>query len=255
MCKDKITPLVDYPSSSESSSNDGLGYEGERNLSFALDDFAGSPVDMGHVSGGWAGHVYLAVKESAGLRRISQACIDEICRRSDGDAGTSKAETAERGQTSAIGRDVSSRVRRVEEPHVSLTRVFYLQEHEISGFVEMLEKAVLAANRGAFAVGFSKASVYANEAGSREFVGLDIGVGEERVAMLVGAVNWVMRRFGKEPFFSNARFHVSVVRAEGKAMIRNALGQAMQEEILALPAVQIDQLECVFGNRRYCIAL
>ncbi|KAJ2556247.1 Transporter of the ATP-binding cassette (ABC) [Coemansia sp. RSA 1933] len=232
------------------SSSDGLEIED--------DDFADRRMDMGHVSGGWAGHVYLAVKESAGLRRISQSCIDKICRWS-GDAGTGKAETEERGmrETFATGKDVGSRVRRVEGLHVSLTRVFYLQEHEILAFVEALERAVLAAGCcGAFAVGFSRVSVYANETGSREFVGLDVGSGKERLARMVGAVDGVMRRFGKEPFFSNARFHVSVVRAEGGAVIRKArLGQALHEEILALPAVQIDQMECVFGNRCYRIAL
>ncbi|KAJ1668403.1 poly(U)-specific 3'-to-5' RNA exonuclease [Coemansia sp. RSA 1813] len=255
MSKDKITPLVDY-SSSETSSSDGWCDEGKEVF---VDDFADKPMDMGHVSGGWAGHVYLVVKESAGLRRISQACIEEICQRSD-DAGTGKAETVECGQTSVIKEaDIRSRVRRMEGLHVSLTRVFYLQEHEISGFVEILERAVLASSHGAFAVGFSKASMYANETGSREFVGLDIGSGEERLAKIVGAVDEVMRRFGKEPFFSNPRFHVSIVRAErgkgGRGMIGKGLGQAMHEEILALPAVQISQLECVFGNRRFCIAL
>ncbi|KAJ2588611.1 poly(U)-specific 3'-to-5' RNA exonuclease [Coemansia sp. RSA 1804] len=233
-------------------------------ISSVVDDLAEQPLDtqldMGHVPGGWAGHVYLAVKESVGLCRVSQTCIQEICRRRQkqrqaGDAGTSEEGEGE----TAGGVGQKDRVRRVDNLHVSLTRVFYLQEHEICGFVEALEKAVRAASRGPFAIGFSKASVYASETERRAFVGLDIGHGAERLAGMARVVDEVMRRFGKQPFFANARFHVSIVRVdEGGKMIgqqEKELGAAMQEEILALPAVQIAQLECSFGNRFFSIAL
>ncbi|KAJ2665084.1 poly(U)-specific 3'-to-5' RNA exonuclease [Coemansia sp. RSA 1200] len=284
MRQSTITPLVDYPSSDSSSRSSSRNGSSSGRIAGLGDDLAEQPLDMGHVPGGWAGHVYLAVKESVGLCRVSQTCIQEICRRRQqqqqqrgaGDAGTRKAETAERpsqdaagaskeeregGEETAGGLNQEDRVRRVDNLHVSLTRVFYLQEHEICGFVEALEKAVRAASRGPFAIGFSKASVYASETGRRAFVGLDIGHGAERLAGMARVVDEVMRRFGKQPFFANARFHVSIVRVdEGGRMIgrqqqEKELGDAMQEEILALPAVQIAQLECSFGNRFYSIAL
>ncbi|KAJ2523405.1 poly(U)-specific 3'-to-5' RNA exonuclease [Coemansia sp. RSA 2049] len=266
MRQNTITPLVDYPSSdssSRSSSRNGSS-SGSSGIAGLGDDLAEQPLDtqldMGHVPGGWAGHVYLAVKESVGLCRVSQTCIQEICRRRQkqrqaGDAGTSEEGEGE----TAGGVGQKDRVRRVDNLHVSLTRVFYLQEHEICGFVEALEKAVRAASRGPFAIGFSKASVYASETERRAFVGLDIGHGAERLAGMARVVDEVMRRFGKQPFFANARFHVSIVRVdEGGKMIgqqEKELGAAMQEEILALPAVQIAQLECSFGNRFFSIAL
>ncbi|KAJ2680981.1 poly(U)-specific 3'-to-5' RNA exonuclease [Coemansia spiralis] len=224
-------------------------------------------IDMGHVVGGWAGHVYLAVKGSEGLRRISQACIEAICHGLD-DAGTGKAETQcsrneetmEEKHAGAIGADkgCSSAQEITERHHVSLTRLFYLQEHEISAFVGALERAL--AGSGPIVVAFGKASVYMSETGERAFIGLDIDYGEDAVREMARVVDGVMRRFGKREFFAEPRFHVSIVRVARTEEMRaqaadRILGQAMHEMIVGLPAVQVDQVECVFGNKRFCISL
>ncbi|KAJ2163176.1 poly(U)-specific 3'-to-5' RNA exonuclease [Coemansia sp. RSA 552] len=195
-------------------------------------DRMGGTEDAGHVRGGWAGHVSLEVSDRSRqqLRAVGQACV---------------AAAAGRGR----------QMEAIAAPHVSLTRVFYLQEHQIVPFVQQLEASIQG--MGEFAVGFAGLSTYTNERGDREFVAVDVETGSEAVGQVVARVDRVMERFGRARFFADARFHASVARGEAGAgdTADQMRGAGVDEEILRLPAARIDTLQCTVGNRLFSIAL
>ncbi|KAJ1736287.1 Transporter of the ATP-binding cassette (ABC) [Coemansia biformis] len=194
-------------------------------------------VDMGHVRGGWAGHVCLPV---GGRCKQELQAVARTCARIAGE------------QAGAGGVEV------LEDPHISLTRTFYVQEHQIAGFVRALEASM--AGLGGFAVAFGAASMYRSERGSgRAFVAVDVDHGAEAVKRVVEQVDRVMDRFGRRRFFARPRFHASIVRADldrlAERRVGGMLGACVGEEILQLSAAQIDTVQCVFGSRQFCIAL
>ncbi|KAJ2817742.1 poly(U)-specific 3'-to-5' RNA exonuclease [Coemansia erecta] len=222
---------------------------------------------MGHVRGGWSGHIRLAIsgRSREQLHAVGLACIQAMYPRSD-DARALPDEQRARGpdEQSAGGSDEQAdgapEAETLAEPHISLTRAFYLQQHQIAGFMQALEAGVCGL--GELTVGFGGLSTFVNERGNRGFVAVDVAHGCDGVRRVLERVDRVMERFGKPRFFADARFHASVVRLradkDASRMVQRAgerLGAQMDEEILRLPAARIDTLECVFGNRRYLITL
>ncbi|KAJ1844347.1 poly(U)-specific 3'-to-5' RNA exonuclease [Coemansia sp. RSA 2703] len=200
--------------------------------------------DVGHVRGGWAGHVYLEIRANRQLDQIATRCIDMVC------------SQPEDGMQIA-----GSQMRAISSLHISLTRPFYLQEHQITVFMNALRRATDRCR--AFTIGFGGLSTYVNERGDRGFVALDVDAGLDGLTDMLDRVDRVMEQMGKRRFFSRPRFHVSVVSADlldgqmESAMdaVGVMLGTAMQEEILRLAATRIDTLECVFGDKRFSITL
>ncbi|PIA19107.1 hypothetical protein COEREDRAFT_84430 [Coemansia reversa NRRL 1564] len=157
----------------------------------------------------------------------------------------------------------------LDSPHISLTRAFYVQEHQIQPFVRAVEACV--ADMSAFGVGFGGMQALANERGDRVFVAVAVKHGVDAVRQVLERVDRVMERFGKRVFFRHAQLHASVVRMElersaeasglerGRQIARGvgaAVGRQVEEEMVqCLEAARIDSLECIFGNRRFCIAL
>ncbi|KAJ1859288.1 poly(U)-specific 3'-to-5' RNA exonuclease [Coemansia sp. RSA 1822] len=202
-------------------------------------------VDMGHVRGGWSGHVGLVItgRSQQQLHALGLACIEAICPHI---FGTRPCD--------------EQRAEALDSPHISLTRAFYVQEHQIAGFMSELEASIRGT--GALTVGFGALRAFANERGDREFVAVEVAAGRDSVQAVLERVDHVMERFGKPRFFADARFHASIVRldtrdASPRSVQRAAdrLGAQMDEEILRLPAARIDTLECVFGDRCFHIAL
>ncbi|KAJ2848806.1 hypothetical protein IWW36_003076, partial [Coemansia brasiliensis] len=189
--------------------------------------------DLGHVVGGWSGHISLTIggRCKQQLQQLGATYIKTLC--------SSEIDVA--------GAQV------IEEPHISLTRTFYLQEHQIANFMEALEEQLQAHE---FTVGFGKPIFLVNEQRDRGFVAMQVDRGNEGVQRMVEMVNVVMRRFGKEEFYQDARFHASVVK-----MDMNCRLQRMREIVAMLGcheeimSTRIDIVECIFGNRRFCIAL
>ncbi|KAJ1861205.1 poly(U)-specific 3'-to-5' RNA exonuclease [Coemansia sp. RSA 486] len=261
--------LVDYPSSDESSSSgDRNKSSGNNKQSYCEQSETKEPgqntseekqenegADAGHVQGGWAGRVFLEVDTDRQLHRFGLRCMDRL--RREGRAGHGSSNS----KTEALRIIGSKDMQSCEALHVSLTRPFYVQEHQISAFVEALQTSVRG--YGQFAVGFERVSTYVNERGNRGFVALDVGAGRNSIGGLLDRVDRVMERMGKREFYSRPRFHVSLawMRVKGEQQIQALeaagewLGTAMQEEILYLAATQIDTLVCIFGNRRFRITL
>ncbi|KAJ2800587.1 poly(U)-specific 3'-to-5' RNA exonuclease [Coemansia guatemalensis] len=217
--------------------------------------------DMGHVRGGWSGHVRLRIdgRSREQLHAVGLACIKAISTGTDDGSGD--------GQTMAEGQHVRDAVL-VDTPHISVTRAFYVQEHQIQAFVRAVEACV--ADVGAFGVGFGGMQAFANERGDRVFVGVEVEHGADAVREVVERVDRVMERFGRRAFFRRARLHTSVVRMEVERRAGDGLAQGrqiaravgalverqMDEGILQrLEAARIDVLECIFGNRCFRIAL
>ncbi|KAJ2857956.1 poly(U)-specific 3'-to-5' RNA exonuclease, partial [Coemansia erecta] len=207
--------------------------------------------DVGHVQGGWAGRVFLEVDAGQQLEQFGRQCMDKL--RLEARSKRSCAEALQ-----IIG---SQEMHSSEELHISLTRPFYAQEHQIPAFVEALQTSLVGYGR--FAVGFERVSTYVNERGNRGFIALDVGAGRTGLAGLLDRVDRVMGRMGKRRFYSRPRFHISLawMRVNGEQQIKALemagewLGTAMQEEILYLAATQIDTVVCVFGNKQFSISL
>ncbi|KAJ2091372.1 poly(U)-specific 3'-to-5' RNA exonuclease [Coemansia sp. S100] len=206
--------------------------------------------DAGHVRGGWSGHVYLKIRPSTQLHKLALACMDAICPRLD-ENRTSNAKSA----------DVFDleKVRTIEEPHISLTRPFYLPEHQIAGFVRELEACL--GGLGPFAVGFGQISTYVNERQDRGFVAVDVDYGEESVRRVLDRVDRLMEKFGQRKFFRVPRFHISLLSVDlapadsEMSKVGATLGAAMGEEIAHLAAMRIDEVECIFGNKKFSLRL
>ncbi|KAJ1818173.1 poly(U)-specific 3'-to-5' RNA exonuclease, partial [Coemansia sp. RSA 2598] len=194
------------------------------------------------------------------LRQFGKRCVEKLMQEArDGRSRSSSSSSSSiAGAARIIG---STEMHDSQRLHISLTRPFYVQEHQISAFVEALQEGV--GGYGRFAVGFERVGTYANERGNRGFIAADVGAGQNSLGGLLDRVDRVMERMGKRKFYSRPRFHVSLawMRVKGEEQIKALemagewLGTAMQEEILCLAATQIDTLECVFGNRQFGIAL
>lgn len=195
-------------------------------------------IDAGHVLGGWSGHVYLKVSENRAnqLRRVAEICRDEIINNKGLALGLEKVQI-------------------VEDFHITLTRPFYLQHHQISGFVAELERQM--AGTGASAVGFKPAlATYLNERRDRTFVALDVDQGREYVQEVLDTVDRVMDKFGQRQFFSHPQFHVSLVMVD-KGIERKGRIRLGDEALLiqSMSAADVHSLACIFGNQQYEINL
>ncbi|KAJ2798826.1 poly(U)-specific 3'-to-5' RNA exonuclease [Coemansia furcata] len=177
--------------------------------------------------------------------------MDAICPRLDNNSSDSSAK-------SAVILDPKS-VHAIEEPHISLTRPFYLPEHQIAGFVRELESCLGAL--GPIAVGFERISTYMNERQDQGFVAVDVDYGAESVQRVLDRVNHLMERYGQRKFFRVPRFHVSLLSVDltsavgAMSKVGATLGAAMDEEISHLAAVRIDEVECDVGNKKFYFAL
>ncbi|KAI8324898.1 hypothetical protein GQ54DRAFT_295888 [Martensiomyces pterosporus] len=240
--------LVDYPSDSEGEGEGSSISTGCRKASGSRPDYyveseqeevenskgGASPPDAGHVKGGWSGHVYLDISAPpAQLQRLVARCMDRI---------------------TACGKSAQP-LRAIDSMHITLTRPFYLQEHQIPQVVSELRRAVRDVR--APTIAFGGISTYANERRDRAFLALDVGFGREQVQQVLGCVDGVMERFGKRRFFSEPRFHVSMASfpstQEGDADL--GLDGALREDVLGLPAIRISAVSCVFGDKRFVIGL
>ncbi|KAJ2864367.1 poly(U)-specific 3'-to-5' RNA exonuclease [Coemansia aciculifera] len=256
--------LVDYSSSDDSSSESERGKDGRNNSrssnnrssnsssgqDYCSDSSSKGEEDAGHVRGGWSGHVYLRIRSSTQLHRLALACMDAICPRLDDNI---------RGNAKSADILDLEKVRTIEEPHISLTRPFYLPEHQIAGFVRELESCLNGL--GPLAVGFGRISTYVNERQDRGFVAADVDYGEESVRRVLDHVNRLMEKFGQRKFFRDPRFHVSLLSVDltpgsnKMSKVGATLGAAMGEEIAHLVAMQIDEVECIFGNKKFSFGL
>ncbi|KAJ1902420.1 poly(U)-specific 3'-to-5' RNA exonuclease [Kickxella alabastrina] len=281
--------LVDYPTSDEDSSDCGGEKSGEksgggktkrRHCSEDEDENAENSGykrryngkaeydDAGHVQGGWSGHIYLKIDECAQLDSLATMCMDSICAHPNNPkANASNDEDGEASETADLAIDCDH-IKRIAEPHISLSRPFYLQKHQIVGFVKDLETSILGCE--SFAVGFGRVSTYVNEQGDRGFVSADVDSGAERIKAVLDRVNLVMGRLGKRQFFDKPRFHASLLSVDlvqisgkdsaqacNKAIdaVGKTLGADIQEKVLRLAATRIDTLECIFGDKKFSVVL
>ncbi|KAJ2746581.1 Transporter of the ATP-binding cassette (ABC) [Coemansia sp. BCRC 34301] len=224
---------------SRGSSGSGQGY--------CSDDSSKCDDDPGHVVGGWSGHVRLKVGLSTQLQKFSWACRRAIC------SGSGDGVNAARSLDSA-------QVLAVKEPHISLTKAFYLHEHQIADFVREIESCV--GGMGSFSVGFGQISTYLSENQKRGFVAVDVNYGVESVRRVLDRVDGVMEKFGQRKFFRAPLLHVSLLSVDLEADAVNemsrvgaTLGKTMDEEIALLAATRVDEVECVFGNRKFSVSL
>ncbi|KAJ2478195.1 poly(U)-specific 3'-to-5' RNA exonuclease [Coemansia sp. RSA 2320] len=215
-------------------SNGGQGY--------CSDSSSTGEEDVGHGKGWWRGLVCLVIGQNSQLQELASACMDRLC------TGTGGAQAAVKPRY----------VRVLGDLHISLTRPFYLQRHQLSEFARELESSV--GGMGPIAVGFGGLSTYTNEQQTRGFVAVDVDHGEESIRRVLDRVNLVVKKFGKRRFYRSPRFHASLlaVKLAGDREMSEIWGSGLaneQERIAQLVAVRIDTVECMLGASKYSVAL
>ncbi|KAJ2007333.1 poly(U)-specific 3'-to-5' RNA exonuclease [Coemansia thaxteri] len=224
--------LADYANSDDDSS-EHKDIIGGNNISRSEDSNGGQ---------GYCSDSSSAGGQNSQLQELASACMDRLC------TGTGGAQAAVKPRY----------VRVLGDLHISLTRPFYLQRHQLSEFARELESSV--GGMGPIAVGFGGLSTYTNEQQTRGFVAVDVDHGEESIRRVLDRVNLVVKKFGKRRFYRSPRFHASLlaVKLAGDREMSEIWGSGLaneQERIAQLVAVRIDTVECMLGASKYSVAL
>lgn len=125
------------------------------------------------------------------------------------------------------------------ELHISLSRPFNLDRVHTDAFFDRV-KAEVCHGSQPLQVGFSRFRRYMNEAGTKSFLGFEIGRGALELSQLVESVDFVLARFGKATFFSEPSFHVSVLRSDHVETFSERLLQRLTNKFIGkLSSLQI----------------
>jgi len=101
-----------------------------------------------------------------------------------------------------------------EQLHMSLSRPFVLQRHQITPFVSQLTRALQQSmQHGAFTVGLGACGLLGNDDCSRLFAALFVTRNAQRLVALIRAVDTALASFGLQPYYANPVPHVSVAWA------------------------------------------
>lgn len=151
------------------------------------------------------------------------------------------------------------------DAHVSASRPFGLYAHEIDPFVKKL-RAVLAARccrPFRVAVDGSATLKLPSEDGARTFVALAVRPSRALEAV-VDAADEALAAFGREPFFAERRFHVSVAEGDDNDRSRSRDGSDASSDASSdsdsdaggdVVDVDVDAVIVKAGHRRFEIAL
>ncbi|KND03170.1 uncharacterized protein SPPG_02231 [Spizellomyces punctatus DAOM BR117] len=138
--------------------------------------------------------------------------------------------------------------------HISLSRTVFLKVFQIDRFVNVLTRKLTGRRR--FSTGFTNITNYTNDDGSRSFLGIDVGHGQDELASLVKDVNSVIAQFRQDTFYDNPSFHASIAWTFGTAL-NGSVVNSMQDLDAELRHFQfpIDAVTCRIGNKLYSFPL
>uniref|UniRef100_A0A0K8T016 U6 snRNA phosphodiesterase n=1 Tax=Lygus hesperus TaxID=30085 RepID=A0A0K8T016_LYGHE len=151
-------------------------------------------------------------------------------------------------------------LKKIQEPHVSLTRTFVLLYHWIDSFVSSVKGSLQTFSR--FDLQFDGLKVYCNEDNSRTFLALTVGFGKMEIYKTVQLLDKVLGEYKLHPFYDEASFHMSIVWALGnkktelESMIPelNKIFDASLNDNLDL-TIPITNYICKIGHKIYNLKL
>ncbi|XP_014250720.1 U6 snRNA phosphodiesterase [Cimex lectularius] len=151
-------------------------------------------------------------------------------------------------------------LKRVEEPHISLTRTFVLLYHWIDNFVSAVKGSIQTFSR--FDLQFDDLKVYCNEEGTRTFLALAVGFGKMEITKSVQVLDKCLSEYKLHPFYNEASFHMSILwclgnkksELEAKLPELNKVFEANVSDSLDL-TIPITSYICKIGNKIYNLKL
>ncbi|CAA9996525.1 unnamed protein product [Nesidiocoris tenuis] len=151
-------------------------------------------------------------------------------------------------------------LKKIQDPHVSLTRTFILLYHWIDDFVSSLKGSLQTFSR--FDLQFDGLKVYCNEDNSRTFLALTVGFGKMEIQKTVQLLDKCLGEYKLHPFYDEASFHMSIVWTLGnrkgqlESMIPelNKIFDASLNENLDL-TIPITHYICKIGHKIYNVKL
>lgn len=139
-------------------------------------------------------------------------------------------------------------LKRVEDFHVSLSRVVVLKYHWINGFVESVRHII--SNSAPFPLTLQGLSVYLNDDKTRTFLAVDVALGWKNVDHIVEQLDDCLNEYGLPKFYSSHSYHSSVLWGLGdlSAEIKTILESDTNN--FALP-IAVNEMFCKTGNKFY----
>ncbi|EAR99473.2 hypothetical protein TTHERM_00136370 (macronuclear) [Tetrahymena thermophila SB210] len=102
--------------------------------------------------------------------------------------------------------------------HISLSKTFYLNRHQIEPFMSSLrEKYLKSFQQISLSIDLNKLKVFSNEDRNRFFVAASVGQGKNIVKDIVNQIDNCLQAYGLDTFFKGNKHHVSLLWTNNKA--------------------------------------
>jgi len=145
-----------------------------------------------HVDGQWPSHVYVRFRSNRRLSKLMTRCVQHY-------------RTSQKDSALSDGIAVES------DPHVSLSRPFSLRYHQIAPFIQQLACELKGIHKSSFTLPvYNEYTLLYNDSHTRQFVCVPIHDRTGDLGKLVAATDRTMKRFQKQCYYENPKFHVSV---------------------------------------------
>jgi len=217
-----------------------------------------------HVNGNWASHIYVKVRNSRGLQELAENCVAHFKRVSrqwkdlqNTTVGMKRlhsemAQDASNPGTAVVMNDFSQE----GFQHLSLSKCFYLRQHQIEPFQLELRRAVEGYKSFCIEL-LEDYEVLVNEAGTRTFISASIGGGEHHLKRLISKIDPVLIKYKADPYYPDPKFHVSIASIRGDFNNTNLdiKAQTSPEDEVDVLDIDVDTLECKIGNKLLRIKL
>lgn len=145
-----------------------------------------------------------------------------------------------------------------DDHHLSLSRTVCLQFHWIDPFTQSFRERV--SGMRSFQCHIEQVDVYANDEGTRTFLGLKIGAGHDTLCDLVQLTNECLEEFSLPVFYEDPSFHVSFGWCVGdvSSRIGPRVLHDLQEKLnnhLGELSIKVQEILCKSGCKKFVFPL
>ena len=102
----------------------------------------------------------------------------------------------------------SSKIFKIEAPHISLSKTFVLREHQIDSFIKDVQAQF--SGFGNFQIKCAGISSFLSENKSRVFASALVRQGKKRVIQLIQRMDTIMQEYSKPTYFQDPKPHLSL---------------------------------------------
>jgi hypothetical protein len=197
-----------------------------------------------HVSGNWAGHVFITIPKNIDLEHEQQRAADAWKERLEREGWTGPM---------LLHKDEEGKLRK--GMHLSLSRPFYLQRGSIESFVESLRERLKYTEKGWVRLDYSDegTKLFTNDDNSRTFLVWRIEDVENFLTSLVNDIDKVLERYGAAPYYHPPQFHVSVASIPDTCSAIKLLDRKSDEDGPGVMAIPVSDIHCTFGTTEHFV--